>query len=55
MEEDGRPIKNMSRSLPKMCLWKYAGSEDPDQSAHPRRLIRASPVRQQDHWILQNV
>ena len=33
----------------------YADSEDPDQPAHPRSLVRAFTVRQQNHWILQNV
>ena len=33
----------------------YADSEGPDQPAHPRSLIRAFGVRQQNHWILQNI
>ena len=37
----------------KTCLRAYADSEGPDQTAHPRSLIRAFTVRQQIHWILQ--
>ena len=39
----------------KMCLWEYADSAGPDQTAHPHSLIRAFTVRFQNHWILQNV
>ena len=39
----------------KTCLLAYAGSEGPDQPAHPRSLIRAFAVRKQNHWIQQNV
>ena len=39
----------------KPCLRAYADSEGPDQTAHPRSLIRAFTVRKQNHSILQNV
>ena len=39
----------------KTSPWAYADSEGPDQTAHPRSLIRAFPVRWENHWILQNV
>ena len=39
----------------KMCLRVDAENEGPDQSAHPRSLIRAFAVRKQNHWILYNV
>ena len=38
--------------LAKMCILAYADSEGPDQPAHPRSLIRAFPVRLQNHWLL---
>ena len=40
-----------SRSA-KTCLRACADSEDPDQPAHPRSLIRAFDVRKQNNWIL---
>ena len=39
----------------KTCVRAYADSEDPDQPAQPRSLIRDFTVPLQDHWILQNV
>ena len=36
----------------KICLWEYADSKDPDQSAQPGSLIRAFAVRKQNHCIL---
>ena len=39
----------------KICLWRYADRERPDQPVHPRSLISTFPVRCQNHWILQNV
>ena len=39
----------------KMYLCACADSEDPDQTAHPRSLIRVFAVRLKTPWILQNV
>ena len=39
----------------KACLRANADSEGPDQTAHPRSLIRAFTVRLQNHWILENI
>ena len=33
----------------KTCLRAYADSEGPDQTAHPRSLIRAFAVRLKNH------
>ena len=33
----------------------FADGEGPDQPAHPRSLIRALAIREQNHWILQNI
>ena len=38
-----------------MCFQAYEDTKDLDQPAHPHSLIRAFPVRQQNHWILQYV
>ena len=35
-------------------LRAYADREGPDQTAHPRSLIRALTVGIQNHYILQN-
>ena len=32
--------------------WAYADSEDPDQPAHPRNIIRTFAVRKKNYWIL---
>ena len=37
------------------CLQPYADSNDPDQPAHPRSLIRVIAVRKQNHLILYNI
>ena len=39
----------------KTFLGARADSAGPDQTAHPRSLIRAFTVRKQNHWVLQNV
>ena len=36
-------------------LMIYATSIDPDQTPLPRSLIRTFTVREENHWILQNV
>ena len=49
-----RPFSTGPRHA-KTCLQAYADSEDPDQPAHARSLIRIFTVRWQNHWIIQNV
>ena len=39
----------------KTCFRAYADSEGPDQSAHPRRLIRTFTARLWRHWVLKNI
>ena len=44
-------IKTYGPRHAKTCLRVHADSEGPDQTAHPRSLIRAFIVRLQNHWI----
>ena len=37
------------------CLWAYTDREGPDQTAHPRSLIKALAVHKEKHLILKNV
>ena len=39
----------------KTCLRAYADSEGPDQTAHPRSLIRTFTVRLYNRWVLYNI
>ena len=47
--------KRRMGSAIRIRLRAYAESEDPDQSAHSRSLIRAFPVHKKNRWKLQNV
>ena len=41
--------------MQKCALGTYAGSEDPDQPARLRSLIRVFTPRLRNHWILLNI